>query len=152
MFYIALEVASQGELFHIIQQSGAFDERLARFYFHEIIAGIQHCHEKGFVHRDLKMENFLLDTDYRIKLADFGFSTFIEGTNGFGEHQTYLGTRNYMAPEIIENKPYDARSTDLFAAGVVLFQMVFGNLPFYEANREDAYYRPLAKNNAARFW
>ena len=104
------------------------------------------------MHRDLKMENFLLDGDYRIKLADFGFSTFIEGTNGFGEHQTYLGTRNYMAPEIIENKPYDARSTDLFAAGVVLFQMVFGNLPFYEANREDAYYRPLAKNNAARFW
>ena len=84
--YIALELAEHGELFDIILMSGAFDENLAQVYFGQLLDGIQFCHERGMVHRDLKTENLLLDKNYNLKIADFGFAAPIEGSTGAGEH------------------------------------------------------------------
>lgn len=86
--------------------------------------GLDYCHRNGVAHRDLKPENLLLDTNYNIKIADFGFAAPVEGKDGSGYLTTGLGTPNYMAPEILLKQPYEARPVDLFAAAVILFIMV----------------------------
>ena len=68
--------------------------------------GLDHCHRKGVAHRDLKPENLLLDENYKLKIADFGFAAPVEGKDGGGYLHTGLGTLNYMAPEIHARQPY----------------------------------------------
>jgi len=95
-----LEFCAGGELFDFIAISGSFKEPLARYYFKQFMEGLDYCHSKGVTHRDLKPENILLDSNYIIKIADFGFAAPIEGRDGKGYLKTKLGTMNYMAPEI----------------------------------------------------
>jgi len=64
------------------------------------MAGLDHCHQSGVAHRDLKPENLLLDHQFMLKIADFGFAAPVEGRDGSGQLTTKLGTLNYMAPEI----------------------------------------------------
>lgn len=95
-----LELAAGGELFDFIAMSGAFDEPTARYYFRQFMEGLAFCHEKGIAHRDLKPENLLLDSQFVLKIADFGFAAPVAGKDGQGYLFTKLGTQNYMAPEI----------------------------------------------------
>jgi serine/threonine protein kinase len=75
-------------------------------------------------HRDMKPENMLFDSQYQLKIADFGFSIVLSGRDGTGMLHTYLGTESYMAPEIHARKPYIGASVDLFALGIILFIML----------------------------
>ena len=95
-----LELASGGELFDFIANSGRFEEPIARYYFIQFMEGLDYCHNMGIAHRDLKPENILLDSQFNIKIADFGFAAPVEGKDGSGNLTTKLGTLNYMAPEI----------------------------------------------------
>ena len=72
------------------------------------------------VHRDLKLENILVDENMNLKVADFGFATF----KHVNKLQSYRGTMTYMAPEIKEGKTYDGRQIDIFSTGVILFIIV----------------------------
>lgn len=65
-----------------------------------MISGLYACHKAGYVHRDLKPENILFDTNFQLKLADFGFAGCINGRDGNGKLYTLLGTKAYMAPEL----------------------------------------------------
>ena len=107
--FIALEIAEKGILFDFISYSGAFDEDLARYYFLQFMNGLNFCHEKGICHRDLKPENLLLDKDFNVKIADFGFACGTEGTSAKenGLCKTTLGTELYMAPEIHLGQEYN---------------------------------------------
>jgi serine/threonine protein kinase len=69
-----MELASGGELYDFLIHSGVFSENIARKLFIQLMAGILHCHSKGIAHRDLKLENILLDNNYNLKIADFGFA------------------------------------------------------------------------------
>jgi len=122
--YICLEIAQGGELFDFVALSGRFQEPLARHYFKEFMAGLDHCHQKGISHRDLKPENLMLDSQYYLKIADFGFAAPPEGKDGSGYLHSNLGTYNYMAPEIHLKQPYKGEEVDLFAAAIILFIMV----------------------------
>lgn len=122
--YVVLSIASQGEVFDFIASSGEFSEPVARYYFKQALEGLDYCHSNGVAHRDLKPENLLLDENFVLKLADFGFAGPMEGRDGSGFLHTRLGTKNYMAPEIHEGKPYNGSSVDLFALGIILFIMV----------------------------
>ena len=93
-------MAGGGELFDFIAIYGRFEEPTARFYFKQFMEGLAFCHDKGIAHRDLKPENLLLDSDYTLKIADFGFAAPVEGKDGSGYLNTKLVTLNYMAPEI----------------------------------------------------
>jgi serine/threonine protein kinase len=104
--YIVLELAIGGELFDFVAISGRFTEPYARYFFKQFISGLQYCHEQGIAHRDLKPENLLLDKNFTLKVADFGFAAPIEGRDGSGNLTTKLGTMNYMAPEIHLDQPY----------------------------------------------
>ena len=95
--------------------------------------GLSYCHSKNICHRDLKPENLLLDNDFNLKIADFGFGSSIEREGQNGVLTTTLGTPNYMAPELHKNRQYDGKAIDIFAAGVILFIMVDQQPPFAKA-------------------
>ena len=77
-------------------------EDLARYYFKQLLEGIDHCHSRGVTHRDLKPENLLIGADSNLKLADFGHAhaASVTGRDGSVNLETYCGTKAYMAPEI----------------------------------------------------
>ena len=132
-YYILLEKARNGTMFDFIAQAGKFSEPIARHYFRQLLSGIDYLHSAGYAHRDLKSENLLLDEDYNLKICDFGFSGQAHGPDGpqlFSEQQ---GTVGYAAPEIYTGTPYCGKKADLFAAGVILFTLVAGRRPFYNA-------------------
>jgi serine/threonine protein kinase len=150
--YIVLELAQGGEIFDFIANSGRFEEKLARYFFHQFMRGLQYCHNQGVAHRDLKPENLLLDENFDLKIADFGFAAPVEGRDGSGELHTKLGTLNYMAPEIHLKQPYEGKSVDLFAAAIILFIMVAQHPPFTTAQPIDPFYRCIAAGRFDIFW
>jgi serine/threonine protein kinase len=101
----------------------------------------------------LKPENLLLDKDYNLKLADFGFATMLGGKAYCGWLKTYLGTQGYMAPEILsKSSQYYGISTDIFAAGVILFILVTGKPPWSKASPQNMNYHKFCTNRHTEFW
>jgi serine/threonine protein kinase len=152
VIYIALELATGGELFDYVALTGRFPEPVARFYFQQLISGLDYVHQKGITHRDLKPENVLYDQYFNLKIADFGFAAPIAGRDSSGYCKTKLGTESYMAPEIHMRKPYIGSSVDLFACGIILFIMFTQHPPFTKAEPNDPFYRLLCANRADLFW
>ena len=131
MDYVVLKLASHGCLCNILSESGRFSEPVARYYMKQLLEGLDHCHYSGITHRDLKADNLLLDENYDLKIADFGFAGPNSGSNGTGLHKSQVGTKRYMAPEITTStKGYRGPPADLFAVGVLLFVMVTARFPF----------------------
>ena len=101
-------------------------------------------HSKGFAHRDLKCSNILLDSNYNIKICDMGVARPVGNQTSVPNQpynvnyvSTYVGTKNHMAPELIELKYYRGTEVDLFALGVIFFFLYAGHLPFEEASKTD---------------
>ena len=150
--YIVQDLITGGELFDYVANSGPFSDKVCRYYFRQMLMGIHHLHCKGFSHRDLKPENILLDDNYQIKIVDFGFVSPIQGTDNSGFNATIVGTRGYMAPELLRGNTYQGTVVDLFALGVILFIMKAGHPPFSCARDEDRHYQLLAHNRSDLFW
>lgn len=124
---IVMEYASRGELYDYIQERRRLSETEARSIFRQITSAVHYCHKNGVVHRDLKLENILLDQDLNVKLADFGLSNhFQRGTL----LQTYCGSPLYAAPEIVKGLPYQGPEVDCWALGVLLYALVYSSMPF----------------------
>lgn len=104
-------------------------ENLARRFYRQILEGVNHCHDRLIVHRDLKLENLLLDrSQEKIKIIDFGFAAQV--ANKDAKLRAFCGTPSYMAPEIIRGDGYSGFSADVWALGVVIFALLVGSLPF----------------------
>lgn len=127
MIYIVSEYASKGEIFDYIARCGRMPERAARFKFWQILSAVEYCHNRGIVHRDLKAENLLLDSNMNIKIADFGFSNMYKRGELLA---TWCGSPPYAAPEVFEGKKYTGPEIDVWSLGVVLYVLVCGALPF----------------------
>lgn len=152
VIYIVLELAQGGELFDFVAQTGRYSEHVARFYFNQLLDGLEYVHKRGVTHRDLKPENLLYDGYFNLKIADFGFAAPMQGRDGSGSQKTKLGTESYMAPEIHMRKPYSGESVDLFAAGIILFIMYTQHPPFTCAKPEDPFYKLICANRHDLFW
>lgn len=146
VYCIALEVAAGGELFDFISMTGAFSENVARYFFHQFLDALEYLHEKGISHRDLKTENILLDKNYNLKVADFGYAS-VKGSN-----KTQVGTPDYMAPEILQGEKYSGQIADIFGAGLILFMMHAQSKAFLKAENNDPYYKNIAGNRPDKFW
>ena len=146
--YIVLEYAPKSELFHYLYCcKEGFPEKYSKVIFVKILRGVLSCHKAGICHRDLKMQNILLDEKYNPKLCDFGFATF-----NTGKLSDYLGTLNYAAPEILSSTPYDGIKADIFSLGVILINLVTCKIGFGEATKKDPYYRYIMGNHYAQYW
>eukprot|EP00066_Takifugu_rubripes_P001853 XP_003963340.2 PREDICTED: NUAK family SNF1-like kinase 1 [Takifugu rubripes] len=124
---IVMEYASRGELYDYVLERRRLSETEARGLFRQITSAVHYCHKIGVVHRDLKLENILLDEDMNVKLADFGLSNHFKRDSLL---QTYCGSPLYAAPEIVKGLPYQGPEVDCWALGVLLYALVYCSMPF----------------------
>jgi serine/threonine protein kinase len=129
--YLLLELVEGGELFDYLVKQGKLKEMEALTFFQQIIAGLDYCHKHLICHRDLKPENLLLDTQKKIKIADFGMAS-LQVTGKMLE--TSCGSPHYASPEIIRGVKYDGSAADIWSCGVILYALLTGNLPFDDEN------------------
>lgn len=147
--YVIEKLASGGELYNYIASPiKKLTASQARYFFKQLLAGMDFCHKIGIVHRDLKPENILLDENFNLMIADFGLLGLISSN----PLESKVGTEAYWAPELHkENPQYDGVSIDIFAAGIILMCMV-GPPPFRKAVANDPFFKHLIANNADEFW
>jgi len=126
---------------------------MARKVFSQMMLALKHSHDAGFAHRDIKPENLLLDGNYNLKLADFGFAKILAGDDGSFNLSTYCGTKNYMAPEILKDKAYKGVKVDIFSAGIMLFLFCNARPPFSAAETSDNVWKTFFLGNDMKtFW
>ncbi|CAF1351326.1 unnamed protein product [Adineta ricciae] len=131
--YLILEYLSGGELFMQLEREGIFMDEMACFYLSEILLGLEHLHKEGIIYRDLKPENILLDAQGHVKLTDFGLckESIYEG----GQTNTFCGTIEYMAPEILTRSGH-GKSVDWWSFGALMYDMLTGAPPFTADDRK----------------
>lgn len=131
--YVIMEVVDGGELFDNIVENGAYTEAEAKIVMRSLLSALSFLHSHRVVHRDLKPENILCKTRLEIKLADFGLSNVLPDVGADAKLQSRCGTPVYMAPEMLQHRPYN-ESVDVWSAGIIMYILMSGSLPFYAEN------------------
>ena len=127
-----MDLCAGGELFYLLHLKGRMAESMAKFYFAEILLGLEYIHKQGVAYRDLKPENVLIDIDGHIKLADFGLSKNLPTPDSLTN--SFCGSPEYMSPEMLMGYGHGI-SVDYYSLGAILFEMLTGLPPFYSTDR-----------------
>ncbi|KAL5538071.1 hypothetical protein UlMin_042281, partial [Ulmus minor] len=150
--YMVLEYVTGGELFDRIANKGKVTESRGRKLFQQLIDGVSYCHNKGVFHRDLKLENVLVDAKGNIKISDFGLSALPQHFRDDGLLHTTCGSPNYVAPEVLNNRGYDGATSDIWSCGVILYVILTGYLPFDDRNLAVLYQKILKGETQIPKW
>jgi serine/threonine protein kinase len=140
---LQLRLLAGGELFALIRKTRRFPENDARYFFQQLICGIEYLHHAGVNHRDIKLENTLIGgtkPGTLVKICDFGYSKRPEVEQS--QCKSVVGTPAYLAPEVLASKPYEGAPVDVWSCGVLLYVMLVGAYPFEDP--ADRYARALA--------
>uniref|UniRef100_A0A1A9WLS0 Protein kinase domain-containing protein n=1 Tax=Glossina brevipalpis TaxID=37001 RepID=A0A1A9WLS0_9MUSC len=151
---LVMEFAAGGELYDYLSERKVLSEEEARRIFRQVATAVYYCHKHKICHRDLKLENILLDEQGNAKIADFGLS------NVFDDHRllaTFCGSPLYASPEIVEGTPYQGPEVDCWSLGVLLYTLVYGSMPFDGSNfkrlvkqiSQGDYYEPKKPSRAS---
>lgn len=143
-----LEYVTGGDFYDTVQDLEGMGEKSGRYFMNQLVDMMSYLKKKNVAHRDLKLENILIDENLQLKVSDFGFSTY----KNVETLDTYLGTKTYMAPEIIELKEYDGFKADVFSLGVILFIMIQGTFPFSQAKADEYYFKYLVKGQTEKYF
>ena len=143
---IVMELVNGGSLYGLLkrQEGRRLKEDEAKRVFKQVVEAIRYCHNRCITHRDIKLENVLLDEQNNIKTIDFGFSTCIPNEK---KVKIFCGTPSYMAPEIVQKTEYRGPPADIWALGVLLFTMLCGCFPYKGSTDAELY----AKISAADY-
>ncbi|KAG7662872.1 TPK2 [[Candida] subhashii] len=136
--FMVMDYIEGGELFSLLRKSQRFPNPVAKFYAAEVTLALEYLHSHDIIYRDLKPENILLDRNGHIKITDFGFAKEVSTVTW-----TLCGTPDYIAPEVIQTKPYN-KSVDWWSMGVLIFEMLAGYTPFYDTTPMKTYEKILS--------
>ena len=129
--YFVMPFIRGGELYKIYQAQKRFEEPQVKFYIAQMIMAIGYLHSKGIVHRDLKLENVLVDQKGYIKIIDYGLAKMLKDNE---EATSFCGTPEYLAPEMVTQEGHD-KAVDWWAIGVLMYEMLIGVTPFFNKNK-----------------
>ncbi|KAG8466694.1 hypothetical protein KFE25_008073 [Diacronema lutheri] len=154
--YIVLELCNGGELFDRLTDFGRVPEPNACHYMRGLLQGVAHLHERGVIHRDIKLENVLLSDDGTVKLADFGLAAELAvdasgaPINANALLRDVVGSQSYVAPEVLvrKMKGYRGAPVDAWSCGVCLFTLLSGFFPLDVADARDWRFRRLQAEQA----
>ncbi|SCU98062.1 LADA_0H10330g1_1 [Lachancea dasiensis] len=140
--YLLMEYLVNGELYKHLRSHGPFNDITASYFVYQMADALDHMHSRRILHRDIKPENILLGFNNTLKLTDFGWSV----TNvGSAKRKTLCGTMDYLSPELIKSREYDNK-VDVWALGVLTFELLVGNPPFEENSKELTYKRIIRRD------
>ena len=127
--YFIIDYYSKGDLSQFLKRR-PLKEKYCKKYLKQLAGGLEYLLSNNILHRDLKPQNILLTDAYDIKLTDFGFARIIDKNEMIN---TLCGSPMYMAPEIINKRDYNIKS-DLWSVGIIMYEMVYGNVPYKVSN------------------
>ncbi|KIH90946.1 hypothetical protein SPBR_00105 [Sporothrix brasiliensis 5110] len=128
MVWLVLEYCQGDELYNYLLKHGKLPVDKVQRIFAQLVGAVSYVHLQSCVHRDLKLENILLDKHENVKLVDFGFTREYEGKANY--LQTFCGTICYSAPEMLKGEKYAGEKVDVWSLGVILYALLCGELPF----------------------
>ncbi|CAL4065447.1 unnamed protein product, partial [Meganyctiphanes norvegica] len=139
--YLMLEYAHHGEMYKVLtsQPERRFTEFQAANYIVQLVSALKYCHVKNVIHRDIKPENILIAFNGQLKIADFGWSVH----SPTERRMTLCGTLDYLAPEMVENRPYD-ETVDIWSLGVLCYEFLAGK-PSFEAGTQMETFKRIAR-------